>query len=88
MEKIRLNYHLKLQEMCDCYMETDFLAAMQGMAGIDSTDVEEDAIKYVALAIMYAITQKAEKLSFKKKGDELKATIKNGSKENCLFRQL
>ena len=24
MEKIRLNYHLKLQEMCDCYMETDF----------------------------------------------------------------
>jgi hypothetical protein len=57
MEKIRLNYHLKLQEMCDCYMETDFLAAMQGMAGIDSTDVEEDAIKYVALAIMYAITQ-------------------------------
>jgi hypothetical protein len=82
MEKIRLNYHLKLQEMCDCYMETDFLAAMQGMAGVDSKDLEEDGIKYLALTIMYAITQKAEKLSFKKKGDELKATIKNGSKEN------
>lgn len=81
MEKIRLNYHLKLQEMCDCYMETDFLAAMQGMAGVDSKDLEEDGIKYLALTIMYAITQKAEKLSFKKKGDELKATIKNGSKE-------
>ncbi len=81
MEKIRLNYHLKLQEMCDCYMETDFLAALLGMAGADSKDVEEDAIKYLALAIMYAITQKAEKLSFKKKGEELKAKINNGSKE-------
>ncbi|KPK28844.1 MAG: hypothetical protein AMJ61_01030 [Desulfobacterales bacterium SG8_35_2] len=81
MEKIRLNYHLKLQEMCDCYMETDFHAAMQGMAEADSKDPEEDAIKYLALAIMYAITQKAEKLSFKKKGGELKVTIKNGSKE-------
>ena len=81
MEKIRLNYHLKLQEMCDCYMETDFLTALQGMAGADSKDVEEDAIKYLALAIMYAITKKAEKLSFKKKGEELKARINNGSKE-------
>jgi hypothetical protein len=81
MEKIRLNYHLKLQEMCDCYMETDFLAALQGMAGADSKDVEEDAIKYLSLAIMYAITKKAEKLSFKKKGEELKAKINNGSKE-------
>ena len=81
MEKIRLNYHLKLQEMCDCYMETDFLTALQGMAGADSKDVEEDAIKYLALAIMYAITKKAEKLSFKKTGEELKAKINNGSKE-------
>jgi hypothetical protein len=81
MEKIRLNYHLKLQEMCDCYMETDFLAAMQDMAGAGSKDIEEDAVKYLALALLYAISQKAEKLSFKKKGEELKARIKNGSKE-------
>ena len=33
------------------------------------------------LAIMFAITQKAEKLSLKKKGTELKVKIKNGSKE-------
>ena len=81
MEKITVNNHLKLQEMCDCYMETDFLSAMQGMTGADSTDIEEDAIKYLALAIMFAITQKAEKLSLKKKGEELKVKIKNGSKE-------
>ncbi|MBW2467287.1 MAG: hypothetical protein JRF02_08305 [Deltaproteobacteria bacterium] len=81
MEKLSMNYHLKLQEMCDCYMERDFLPAMQAMAGIDSEDLAEDAIKYLALAIMYAITQKAEKLSFKKKGEELKVMINNGSKE-------
>jgi hypothetical protein len=81
MEKITLNYHLKLQEMCDCYMETDFLSAMQGMSGKESKDLEEDGIKYLALAIMYAITKKAEKLSLKKKGDEIKAKIKNGGKE-------
>ena len=81
MEKIKLNYHLKLQEMCDCYMETDFLNAMQNMAGKESKDVEEDAIKYLALAIMFAITEKAEKLSFKQKDGELSAKIKNGGKQ-------
>ena len=81
MEKISLNYHLKLQEMCDCYMETDFLAAMQTMAGSEPKDIEEDAIKYLALAIMFAITRKAEKLSFKQKQEELSAKIKNGEKE-------
>ena len=81
MEKIALNKHLKLQEMCDCYMETDFLSSMQAMAGTDSKDIEEDAIKYLALAIMFAITNKAEKLSFKKKVEELKVKTKNGTKE-------
>jgi len=81
MEKIMLNYHLKLQEMCDCYMETDFLSAMQGMSRKESKDLEEDAIKYLALAIMYTITKKGEKLTLKKKGEEIKVRIKNGEKE-------
>ena len=82
MEKIQLNYHLKLQEMCDCYMETDYLAKMQGMVGTESNDIEEDAVKYMALAILYAITRKAEKLSLKKKGDELSVRIKVDEKED------
>ena len=81
MEKIKLNYHLKLQEMCDCFMETDFLASMKSMQGTASSDVEEDAIKFLALAIMYAITEKAEKLSFKQKKGEFSAKIKNGGKQ-------
>ncbi len=81
MERMTLNYHLKLQEMCDCYMETDFLAAMQSMAGVESDDLEEDATKYLALAILFAITEKAEKLSFKRKGKDLSAGVKNGDKK-------
>jgi hypothetical protein len=80
MEKLSLNYHLRLQEMCDCYMETDYLPVMQGMAGAESKDPEEDAIKYLALAIMFAITEKAKKITFKKKSEELTAKIKNGGK--------
>ena len=81
MEKLSLNYHLRLQEMCDCYMETDYLPVMQDMAGAESKDPEEDAIKYLALAIMFAITEKAEKLTLKKKDEELTAKIKNGGKQ-------
>lgn len=80
MENIRLNYHLKLQEMCDCYMETDFLVVLQGMAGAESKDIEEDAMKYLALAIMFAITEKAEKLSLKQEGGAGSAKIKNNDK--------
>lgn len=82
MEKLSMNYHLKLQEMCDCYMETDFLSSMRDMAGGGTEDLEEDAIKYLALAIMFAITKKAEEISFKKKGEEIKARIKNAFKES------
>ena len=82
MEKFTLNYHLKLQEMCDCYMETDFLAKMQGMVGAETKDVAEDAVKYLALAMLYAITRKAENLSFKKKADALTVRIKADRKED------
>jgi len=82
MEKFTLNYHLKLQEMCDCYMETDYLAKMQGMVGAETKDVDEDAVKYLALAMLYAITRKAEKLSVKKKADELTVRIKADQKED------
>ena len=81
MEKLSMNYHLKLQEMCDCYMETDFQASMQNMSGAKAGDLDENGVKYLALAIMYAITKKAEKLSFKKKGEEIDVKVKNDDKE-------
>jgi hypothetical protein len=76
MEKISRNYHARLQEMCDCYMETDYRQEMEDMASERSSDVEEDALKYLALSILYATTEKARKLSFKKKKGEPRVTVK------------
>lgn len=76
MERISRNYHVRLQEMCDCYMETDYREVIEKMASESSVDVEEDALKYLALSILYATTEKAKKLSFKKKRGERKVTVK------------
>jgi hypothetical protein len=76
MEKISRNYHARLQEMCDCYMETDYRGEIEKMSSQGSTDVEEDSLKYLALSILYATTEKAKKLSFKKKKGEPKVTVK------------
>ena len=76
MEKMSRNYHARLQEMCDCYMETDYRGEMEKMSSQGSTDVEEDSLKYLALSILYATTEKAKKLSFKKKKGEPKVTVK------------
>ena len=46
------------------------------MASGSCVDVEEDALKYLALSILYATTEKAKKLSFKKKKGEPKVTVK------------
>ena len=76
MEKISRNYHARLQEMCDCYMETDYRKEMEKMVSERSTDLEEDALKYLALSILYATTEKAKKLSFKKEKGEPRVSVK------------
>ncbi len=70
------NLHLKLIEMCDCYLETDFKTQIQKMATAPSGDIEEDSSKYLALTIMYALTEKAQKLTYKNKKGQLSVTIK------------
>lgn len=76
MELADRNYHLKLQEMCDCFMETDFKKQLHGMSDQSDGDVEENAVKYLALAIMYTITEKAAKLSLKMKDDKITVKMK------------
>ena len=61
------NLHLKLIEMCDCYLETDFKAQIQRTAKAATDDLDEDSSKYLALTIMYALTEKAQKLTYKSK---------------------
>ncbi|MEN8136445.1 MAG: hypothetical protein ABFS18_13060 [Thermodesulfobacteriota bacterium] len=70
------NLHLKLIEMCDCYLETDFKAQIQRTATAATGDLDEDSCKYLALTIMYALTEKAQKLNYKNKKGQLTVTIK------------
>ncbi|MBU0481231.1 MAG: hypothetical protein KKG47_09030 [Proteobacteria bacterium] len=69
--------HLKLIEMCDCYMETNFKEQLQHLATAPGGNIEEDSMKYLALAIMYAITEKARKLSFKRKKSDITVVLKS-----------
>lgn len=66
----------KLQEMCDCYLETDFAAQLDAMTRKPSADLKEDAVKYLSLTLMYGLTEKARKVTLKRKGDKIRARIK------------
>ncbi|MFP3983054.1 MAG: hypothetical protein ACLFV2_05105 [Desulfurivibrionaceae bacterium] len=71
------NLHLKLQEMCDCYLDTSYEEELNSAADItEGEEPEESAVKYLALAIMYGITEKAHSLKLKKKRNgQLKAVL-------------
>ncbi|MBI5556366.1 MAG: hypothetical protein HY885_01865 [Deltaproteobacteria bacterium] len=56
---------------------------IKGMSGMESGDPEENAIKYLALAIMHTVSEKAKKLSLKRKGDKLTVKVK-GEEETTL----
>jgi hypothetical protein len=64
------SYHLRLQEFCDCYMETDYKkeleAASRGVSGIPGGDPEELALKFLGTAILYGATEEAKSFSVKK----------------------
>jgi len=77
------NPHLKLQEMCDCYLETDFRLQMAKLCKQPGPDREEEAFRYLALALMHAITEQARKLSMKKEKLEVKVKVEgNGDKHS------
>ena len=78
------NYQLKLIEMCDCYLETDYQSQIQEMVAAPSADLEEDAVKYLALAILHTLTEKAQKLSFKKKREKITVTVKANDEKIAL----
>jgi hypothetical protein len=63
-------FHLRLQEFCDCFMETDYQkeleAASRGVSGDPSSDEEELSLKFLGLAILYGATQEIKNFSIKK----------------------
>jgi hypothetical protein len=59
--KEKRNLHLKVQEMADCYATTDPLRGMSAMQ--KETEVEEAAVKWLALAVLHGVNDNAEKIT-------------------------
>lgn len=78
------NLHLKLMEMCDCYLETDYAATIHKVADAPSGDTQEDALRYLALALLFTLSEKARQLSLKRKNDKITVTIKHDAEKIAL----
>lgn len=76
--------HQKLIEMCDCYLDTDFPAQLRQAAAAKGSDSQEEALKYLALALLHGLTLRAEKLSFKRRKNDLSVTVSADGEKNSL----
>jgi hypothetical protein len=67
------NYHQRLQEFCDCYLEGDpkkeLERASKGVSGDPSGDLDELALKFLGLVIFYGASEKAKKVSIQRSKD-------------------
>lgn len=67
--------HQQLIEMCDCYLETNYHTKLQAIATSAPGDLAEESTRYLALALLHAISEKAGRLSFKRKKEHCTVTI-------------
>jgi hypothetical protein len=67
------NYHQRLQEFCDCFLESDpkteLEKAAQGISGDPGGDLDELALKFLGLGIFYGAAEKAKKISIERSKD-------------------
>ena len=67
------NYHQRLQEFCDCYMETDpkkeLEKASKGISGDPGGNLDELALKFLGLTIFYGASEKAKQITLQKSKD-------------------
>lgn len=71
--KDKESLHKKTQELIDCFVTTDPLKEMSELGKGDN--VEEEALKWLALAALHGINMNAKKISIKKsKGGQFKVT--------------
>ena len=65
--KEKRNLHLKMQEMCDCYAQTDYLKAMSDVP--QEQDPDEGAMKWLALAALHGVNDMADKIKITRAED-------------------
>lgn len=69
------NLHLKVQNLCDCYATTDPLKEMSEVGRGSDTDIEEEALKWIALAVLHGINHNAEEIALSStKNGKIKVT--------------
>ncbi len=76
--KDKHNFHLKLQEMIDCYATTDPLQEFSSLPQ-ETEDYEQSALKWLALAAIHGINDNADKITISQNEDgsvEVKAKYK------------
>lgn len=78
------NLHLKLMEMCDCYLGTDYITTIQQVADAPTSDTQEDALRYLALGLLLTLTEEARQLSLKQKKGKITVTIKHDAEKIAL----
>ena len=59
--------HKRMQELCDCFAESDPLAEMALLR--KDADKEEAALKWLALAVLHGIDRHAKKISLRRYAD-------------------
>jgi len=73
MMKDDRSYHQRLQEFCDCFMETDpkkeLERAAKGASGDPTGDPDELALKFLGLGIFYGVSEKAKRISLQRLED-------------------
>ncbi len=62
--------HQKVQELCDCYVQTDPLKEMVSLK--NDPDKEEAALKWIALAILHGVSMGAKEITISKEDRALK----------------
>jgi len=65
--KEKRNLHLKVQEMCDCYATGDPLKEMSIVK--NDEDIEEGALKWLALAALHGVNNNAEEITITRDPD-------------------
>ena len=59
--------HKKVQDMCDCYATKDPLKEMSVIK--ETTDKEEAAVKWLALAALHGVNNNAERVTINRDSD-------------------
>ncbi len=62
--------HLRVQELCDCFMDTDPFKEMLLLK--NDTDKEEAALKWIALAVLHGVSMGAKQISITKEDGKIK----------------